>query len=372
MESFRFDVPQPVLDDLTDRLTRTRWAAPLPGPDWQRGVPPAYLADLAAYWADGYDWRTAEAELNTHPQFLTSIDGQPIHFLHVPSPHPDALPLLLVHGWPGSVVEFLDVIDPLTDPDDPADAFSLVVPSLPGFGPSSPLAGAGWNIDRIASAFATLMRTLGYDRYGAQGGDFGAVITPALGRLDAEHVVGVHVNAATGGFMPTRPLDPDDSFSDVEKERLERLRYYHREGNGYFKQQGTRPQTLAYGLTDSPAGQLAWIVEKFYEWSHGDGVPVDRDRLLTNVMLYWLTGTAGSSANLYYEVLHSRGLRVTGRSPVPTGVAVFAEDMAIRRYAEAANTVVRWTDFDTGGHFAALEVPGLLVEDVREFFRGLR
>ncbi|SHN43513.1 epoxide hydrolase family protein [Cryptosporangium aurantiacum] len=373
MEPYRIEIPQPVLDDLADRLARTRWTTPLPGPDWQRGVPVDYLRDLAAYWADGYDWRAHEAELNRHPQFVTEIDGQRLHFLHVRSPHENALPLLLSHGWPGSVVEFLDVIGPLTEPSDPADAFHLIIPSLPGFGPSGPVREPGWGVERIAAAFAELMRLLGYDRYGAQGGDFGAVITPALGRLDAAHVVGVHVNAATGGFMAPGLVEPDDSFSAVEKERLERVRYYRREGNGYFKQQGTRPQTLAYGLSDSPVGQLAWIVEKFYEWTHGEGVPVDRDRLLTNVMLYWLTDTAGSSANLYYEILHSRGLRPgSGRSPVPTGVAVFAEDMAIRRYAEAANTIVHWTDFPTGGHFAALETPDLLVGDVRKFFRALR
>ncbi|MFG1922219.1 epoxide hydrolase family protein [Cryptosporangium sp. NPDC048952] len=365
IDRFRIDVAQADLDDLTDRLTRTRWTQSLPGPDWQRGVPVDYLRELAGYWAHGYDWRAAEAELNAHPQYTTVIDGQRVHFLHVRSADPDAVALLLLHGWPGSVVEFLDVIAPLS-----AD-FHLVIPSLPGFGFSAPLAGDGWGIDRIADASAELMARLGYPRYGVQGGDFGAVIAPAMGRRHPDAVIGVHVNAATGGFMAPGRVEPDDSFSAAEKQRLALSRYYRREGNGYFKQQGTKPLTLAYGLHDSPVGQLAWVVEKFFEWTHGDAIPVDRDRLLTNVTLYWLTGTAGSSANLYYEVLHTRGMRPTGKSPVPTGVAVFAEDMAIRRYAEPLNTIVHWTDFDTGGHFAALEVPDLLVADVREFFGKL-
>ncbi|GAA0232382.1 epoxide hydrolase family protein [Cryptosporangium japonicum] len=362
---FRIDVPGTDLDDLSDRLARTRWTPSLPGPGWQRGVPVDYLRHLAGYWAHGYDWRAAEAELNTHPQYTTDIDGQRLHFLHVRSPRADALPLLLVHGWPGSVVEFLDVLGPLRED------FHLVVPSLPGFGFSGPLSGPGWGIERIADAFADLMGRLGYPRYGVQGGDFGAVIAPALGRRHPGNVAGVHVNAATAGFMAPGRVEPDDSFTAPERARLALSRRYRREGNGYFTQQATRPQTLAYGLHDSPVGQLAWIVEKFYEWTHGEGIPVDRERLLTNVMVYWLTGTAGSSANLYYEVLHTAGSHPAEKSPVPTGVAVFAEDMAIRRFAEQRNTITHWTDFDTGGHFAALEVPDLLVADIRAFFSTL-
>ena len=363
---YRLDIPQTALDDLADRLARTRWSAPLPGPDWQRGVPVDYLQDLARYWASGYDWRKHEAELNEYPQFTTEIDGQNVHFLHVRSPHPDALPLVLSHGWPGSVVEFLNVIGALTDPADPADAFHLVIPSIPGFGLSGPVGEEGWDSRRIAGAFAELMHRLGYVRYGAQGGDFGAFISPDLGRVAPDHVVGVHVNAATVGFIPFGKVDPD-GFTALEQARLARLNAFSSEGNGYFQIQATRPQTLAHGLADSPVGQLAWIVEKFHEWSH-EGF--DRDRMLTNVMLYWLTGTAGSSANLYYESMHSGNWPT--RSSVPTGVAVFAEDVAIRRYAEETNTIVHWSDFETGGHFAAMETPDLLVEDVRRFFRGLR
>jgi len=385
---YRIDVPQTDLEDLAERLGRTRWGQPIPGDGWERGVPVAYLKDLARHWAETYDWRREEERLNAYPQFLVEIDGQRLHFLHVRSPEPHALPLVLVHGWPGSIVEFLDVIGPLTDPGahggDPADAFDLVVPSLPGFGFSTPLHGAGWDSHRIAAAFAELMRSLGYERYGAQGGDFGAFVAPDLGRVDPDRVVGVHVNAASVGFIPFGELDPSEEaeLTGAERARLDRMRRYLGEGNGYFQIQATRPQTLAHALIDSPVGQLAWIVEKFKEWtqggavlagSAGGGLPedaVDRDRLLTNVMLYWLTGSAGSAANLYYETMHSSNWPTP--SAVPTGVAVFAEDVAIRRYAEQTNRIVHWSEFDRGGHFAALEAPDLFVDDVRTFFRSLR
>jgi len=378
---FRVEVPQADLDDLHQRLARTRWPDELPGVGWSRGVPLGYLQDLAGYWADGYDWRTHEAALNQHPQFTTTIDGTAIHFLHVRSPQPDALPLILTHGWPGSVVEFLDVIGPLSNPrahgGDPADAFHLVIPSMPGYGCSGPTHQAGWTTDRVATAWAELMARLGYDRYGAQGGDWGAFVSPELGRIDPDHVVGVHINAATVGFIPFGPVDPAElaTFTDAEKTRLERLNRFLSDMNGYFQIQATRPQTLAYGLTDSPVGQLAWIVEKFKEWTDSSAeLPedaVDRDHLLTNVMLYWLTGTANSSARMYYENMHAASW---GKQPstTPTGVAVFAEDVAIRRYAEQGNNIVHWSEFDRGGHFAAMEAPDLLVGDVREFFRGLR
>jgi epoxide hydrolase len=378
---FRIDIPQADLDDLRDRLHRTRWPDELPGLGWTRGVPLGYLKELAAYWADGYDWRKQEDRLNEFPQFTTTIDGANVHFLHVRSPEPDALALILTHGWPGSVVEFLNLIGPLTDPrahgGDPADAFHLVIPSIPGYGFSGPTREPGWTTGRVAKAWAQLMARLGYRRYGAQGGDWGAFVSPELGRVDPDHVVGVHVNAGTFGFIPFGPVDPQElaSFTDAEKARLERLNTSTAgPGNGYFEVQATRPQTLAYALTDSPVGQLAWIVEKFKEWTHAAEVPedaVDRDQLLTNVMLYWLTGTANSSARLYYENTHAG---FSGQQPgtMPTGVAVFAEDHAIRRYAERANHIVHWTEFDRGGHFAAMEAPDLVVGDVCAFFRGVR
>ena len=376
---YRIDVPQADLDDLADRLRRTRWAGQLPGAGWGRGVTVDYLRDLAGYWADGYDWRAQERALNAYPQFTTEIDGQNVHFLHVRSAEPDATPLILVHGWPGSIVEFLDVIGPLTDPrahgGDPADACHVVVPSMPGFGFSGPVGESGWDSRRIAAAFDALMVRLGYPRYAAQGGDFGALVCPDLGRIAPERVIGVHVNAATVGFIPFGELGEDEraSLTDLERERAARLAEFLAEGNGYFQIQATRPQTMAYGLTDSPVAQLAWIMDKFHEWTDGDGLPedaVDRDRLLTNVMLYWLTGTAGSAANMYYELMHSS----SGPTPsgVPTGVAVFAKDVAIRRYAEGLNRIVHWSDFERGGHFAALEVPDVLVDDVRTFLRALR
>jgi pimeloyl-ACP methyl ester carboxylesterase len=375
VKPFRIEVPQADLDDLRDRLARTRWPDELPGVGWDLGVPMFYLKDLAAYWQDGYDWRTHEAELNAHPQFTTAVDGQRIHFLHVRSPEPGARPLVLTHGWPGSVVEMLDVIGPLTDPaahgGDPADAFHVVVPSLPGYGFSGPTAERGWDVPRIAGAFLTVMDRLGYDRFGAQGGDWGSPVSRQLGLAAPDRVIGVHLN-----MLITIPSgDPDEAAALTADDygRLARLGHYDAQLGGYMKLQSTRPQTLAYALTDSPVGQLAWIVEKFKEWTDSDTVPEDavtRDRILTNVMLYWLTGTAGSSARLYFESGATFADRT--RLEVPTGVAVFPRDIAppVRRLAERDNNIVHWTEMDRGGHFAALEQPGLLVDDVRAFFRG--
>ncbi|MGH2662495.1 MAG: epoxide hydrolase family protein [Actinomycetota bacterium] len=379
ISSFRIDIPDADLADLRDRLARTRWPDELADVGWSRGVPVDYLKGLAEYWRTAYDWRKQEATLNELPQFTTTIDGANVHFLHVRSPEANALPLVLTHGWPGSFVEFVEVIGPLSDPGshggDPADAFDLVIPSIPGFGFSGPTRDAGWTANRVARAWAELMSRLGYERYGAQGGDWGAMVSPELGRVDPDHVVGVHVNAATVGFIPMGP-SPDEvaSLTDAEKVRLDRLNNYLSQMTGYFQIQSTRPQTLAYGLNDSPVGQLAWIVEKFKEWTHDAEVPedaVDRDHMLTNVMLYWLTGTAGSSAQIYYEGMHS-GSWGAEPGPTPTGVANFAEDVAIRRYSEQGNNIVHWSEFDRGGHFAAMEAPDLLVGDVREFFRKLR
>ncbi len=381
VQPFRVDIPDADLDDLRDRLARTRWPDELPGAGWAYGVPLGYLKELAEYWRSGYDWRAQEARLNQFPQFVTTVDGARVHFLHVPSPRREALPLVITHGWPGSIAEFLDVIGPLSDPGahggDPADAFHLVLPSIPGYGLSGPTHDTGWTTGRVAKAWAELMRRLGYQRYGAQGGDWGAFVSPELGRADPDRVVGVHVNAATFGFIPFGEVGPEElaTFTDAEKVRLERLNRFLSDGNAYFQVQATRPQTLAYALTDSPVGQLAWNAEKFKEWTHpSEDLPeraVDRDQLLTNAMLYWLTGTAGSSARLYYENLHAASW---GQPPatIPTGVAVFAEDVAIRRYAERANNIVHWSEFDRGGHFAAMEAPDLFVQDVRAFFRALR
>jgi pimeloyl-ACP methyl ester carboxylesterase len=377
IKPFRIDIPQADLDDLNRRLDATRWPDELPGVDWRHGVPRAYLKELTTHWRDTYDWRAHEKQLNDLSQFTTQIDGQNIHFVHIKSPEPDATPLVLTHGWPGTFLDFLDVIGPLSDPrahdGDPADAFHLVIPSLPGFGFSGPTTETGWHTTRIARAWAELMHRLGYDRYGAQGGDMGALISPDLGRVDAEHLIGIHVNAATAGFIPFSPPN-EDELTDIEKARWARQELFMNDGNAYFQLQASRPQTLAYALTDSPAGQLAWIIEKFKEWTHPvETLPdqiIDRDHLLTNATIYWLTRTAGSAARIYYENMHSG--QWPYRTDVPTGVAAFAEDIPIRQYAEQTNTITHWTDFTTGGHFAALETPDLLVTDMRQFFRALR
>ncbi|MGW0423541.1 epoxide hydrolase family protein [Streptomyces sp. NPDC003015] len=369
---FRIDIPQAQLDDLHTRLDLTRWPDELPDADWEYGASLPYVRELAAYWRGAYDWRKHEAALNELPQFVTGIDGAQVHFLHIRSSRPDALPLILTHGWPGSVVEFLGVIGSLSED------FHLVIPSIPGFGFSGPTRAKGWNVNRVARAWAELMRRLGYERYGAQGGDLGALISPALARVAPESVVGVHVNAASVGFIPLGPVDEEarEGLTDRERRSLTSIAEFTTDGFGYNALQSTRPQTLSYALTDSPVGQLAWIMEKFQAWTHSSAAlpedAIDRDTLLTIVMLYWLTGTAGSAARMYYENSHVPDWFPTASSQVPTAVANFGEDVAIRRWAEQVNTVVRWTEFDRGGHFAALEVPELLAGDIREFFGSLR
>jgi epoxide hydrolase len=377
---FRIDIPQTDLDDLRARLARTRWPDELPGVGWARGVPLGYLKELTAHWTGGFDWRAQEARLNQFPQHTTTIDGQPIHFLHVRSPEPDALPLLVTHGYPSSVAEFLEIIGPLTDPrahgGDPADAFHVVAPSLPGFGFSTPLQQAGWESSRTAKAWVELMGRLGYTRYGAHGGDIGAGISGDLSGLDPERVVGAHVNTdptalALLDFLPTEL----DGLSEEEAASHQRLRQYGQDGKGYLQIQGTRPQSLAYGLTDSPAGQLAWIVEKFQEWTDpAKQLPdqaVNRDQLLTNISLYWFTRSGASAAQFIYEAAHAA--RAWGApSPAPTGMAVFGEGSLLRRALDPDHKVEHWSEFDRGGHFPAMEVPDLLVGDIRAFFRRLR
>ena len=375
LRPFRIDIPQAQLDDLASRLAGTRWPDELPGVGWSRGVPVAYLREVADYWRTGYDWRAHEAAINRYPQHLATIDGQTLHLLHVRSPEPEATPLMLLHGWPGSVADFLDVIGPLTDPrshgGDPADAFHLIIPSLPGFGFSTPLAGPGMNATRIAGLLTTLMTRLGYGRYGVHGYDWGAWIAPGVGRQDPERVIGVHVTA-----LVTVPAGADgelDGLSDADRRRWQRMQT----GNdGYFHCNSKRPQTVGYALTDSPAGQLAWIVEKFKEETDPpEALPetsIDRDRILTDVSIYWLTGTAASSAQVYYEEVSAGGGPTAGRwASVPTGVLVSRHDNTIRPWAERDHTIVHWTELDRGGHFLAMEAPALLVDDIRTFFRNL-
>lgn len=374
---FTIDIPEADLEDLRRRIATTRWPDELAGAGWYLGIPRDYLRELAEYWRTSYDWRAQERRINEFPQFTTVIDGQRIHFLHVRSPEPDALPLLMTHGWPGSIVEFLEIIGPLTDPTkygaSSLPAFHLVVPAIPGFGFSGPTTEPGWDTSRVAKAWAVLMARLGYDRYGVQGGDWGSVISRELGATEPDHVVGVHLNM----LLSPAPRDAAalSELTEDEIERLGDLRRFNDEMAGYQKLQGTRPQTLSYALTDSPVGQLGWIVEKFKEWTDSERVPedaVDRDQMLTNVMFYWLTGTAGSSARIYYEV--RRGRTKPEPSSTPTGVAVFPKEIArpVRRLAEKSNNIVHWSEFDAGGHFAAMEQPDLLVGDIREFFLGRR
>ena len=380
---FRVEIPQADLDDLHDRLARTRWPDELPGVGWSRGVPLGYLQELAGYWRDGYDWRGQEARLNQLPQFITEIDGQRIHFLHVRSPEPDALPLIVTHGYPGSVVEFLDLVGPLTDPrahgGDPADAFHLVVPSLPGYGFSTPVREPGWAMGRTSRAWVELMARLGYDRYGGQGGDIGAGVTGMLANLDPGHVVGVHLNsdplAVAAVALPPGDEADKAAVTDAHRASLEWMRRFQADGLGYLELQRTRPQTVAYALTDSPVGQLAWIVEKFKEWTDpAADLPedaVDRDQLLTNVSIYWFTGTGASAARFIYEAAHAD--RDWGaQSPAPTGMAVFAADNLLGHVLNGDGHVEHWSEFESGGHFPAMEAPEALVDDVRTFFRKLR
>ncbi|WP_405135357.1 epoxide hydrolase family protein [Nocardia sp. NBC_01388] len=371
---FRVEISQDRLRDLRRRLSETRWPAQVSGVGWARGVPVEYLRDLAHYWAQRFDWLAWEKRLNSYPQYTTVIDGTRIHFLHIRSHRSGATPLLMLHGWPSSVLEFLEVIEPLTDPEDGGPAFDLIIPSHPNFGFSGPAPDPGWDSPRIALAYAELMRRLGYPRYGVQGGDFGAFIGPDLGRLDADRVIGVHVNAATWGFIPhgQLPADAAATLTEPEREKLTLIGEFLSEGGGYYQIQGTRPHTLAFALNDSPAGQLAWIVEKFHAWTGAAGTledRLDRDHMLAGISIYWFTETGGSSAQLYYESLHSPNQPTHSR--VPTAVANFAGDMAIRRFAEQLNTIVRWTEFDTGGHFAAMQTPDLLTADIRSFFTDL-
>ena len=371
---FRFEVGDDALDDLRDRLDRTRWPEAETVDDWSQGVPLDYLRELCRYWAHGYDWRARQARIDAFPQFRTEIDGLGIHFLHVRSPHPGALPLVITHGWPGSIVEFLDVIGPFTDPPahggDASDAFHVVCPSLPGYGFSDRPTETGWGVHRTAQAWATLMARLGYERYGAQGGDWGAMVTSSIGWHDVEHLAGVHLN------MPL--VIPDTSMGSptpAEEAALESIAHYGHWEAGYSKQQSTRPQTLGYGLADSPAAQCAWIVEKFFAWTDCGGHPegaLTRDQMLDDVMLYWLTDTGASSARLYWESFDDVDFTPL---EVPVGCSIFPKEIfrTSRRWAEGRFRDLRWfNELDRGGHFAAFEQPELFVEELRSFFRLVR
>jgi pimeloyl-ACP methyl ester carboxylesterase len=377
IERFQIAVDDSVLADLHGRLERTRLPDQIPGTDWEYGMPIDYLRQLIDYWRDGYDWRSQEARLNEFEHFHTSIDEQSIHFIHARSAHADALPLLITHGWPGSVVEFLDVLPRLTDPEAfggrAEDAFHVIAPSLPGYGFSEPPRSPGWDEKRIAHAFVELMSRLGYPRYGAQGGDWGAQVTSRIGTLDQEHCVGIHLNMALGS-----PVTDGSPLTEGEQMDLAAMKQFVSEESGYANEQGTKPQTLGVALNDSPAGQLAWIVEKFRAWSDCDGHPENcftRDQLITNVMLYWVTQTSASSARLYWESRHAEAAtRKLAFVPVPTGVARYPKEILRwpRSWIENQYNVVHWAEMDRGGHFPAMEQPELFAQDLRSFFQSVR
>ncbi|MCX4970524.1 epoxide hydrolase [Streptomyces sp. NBC_00654] len=362
-------IPDAQLADLRHRLASARWPEAETVGDWSQGMPLTYAKDLAAYWAQRYDWRAAEARLNAVPQFRTDIDGLGIHFLHARSPHPRALPLLVSHGWPGSVVEFLDIVDPLTDPPDPADAFHVVCPSLPGYGFSGKPSDSGWPVDRVAGAWATLMGRLGYDRYGAHGVDWGSFVTAAMAETDTGNLAGIHLT------MPfARPPKEQVALDERDLAGLAAMKEFQQQEGGYSVVQSTRPQTLGYALSDSPVGQLAWMAEKYWAWSDHDGdldKVIPRDRLLDAVSVSWFRSTAASSARIYWE---SQNKLALGPVRVPAAVSNFPKDGRMPRpWIEHRFTDLRrWTDHPVGGHFPALEQPDALVGELRAFFRTLR
>jgi epoxide hydrolase len=359
---FRVEIPQADLDDLDGRLDRVRWPDELPGVGWDLGIPLDRVRELATYWREKFDWRAQEAALNDYPQYTTEIDGQNVHFLHVRSANPEALPLVLTHGWPGSVLEFLDVIEPLS-----AD-FHLVIPSIPGFGFSGPTQSKGWDIHRIARAWAVLMERLGYQRYGAHGGDWGSGISRALGAVAPERVVGVHLTYLVTPPPPSGQPGGELALSSGDQARLAKVKQLQARQPAYQALHATRPQTISYALTDSPVGLLAWIAEKFTEWADPRSA-ITLDQILADVSIYWFTATAGSSARLANE-----SLRGKVPCPVPVGVVVLPYDIlqSVRPLAEQDYDIAHWTEFDRGGHFSGLEVPDLLAADIRDFFRKLQ
>jgi epoxide hydrolase len=376
---FAIHVADADLADLKARLARARLPDEIPGSDWTYGTSRAYLESLVRYWRDRFDWRAQERALNRFEQFTTTIDGLKIHFIHRRSKQPNALPLLVTHGWPGSIVEFTKVIEPLTDPlahgGRADDAFDIVAPSLPGFGFSDKPRERGFDPTRMAAIEATLMARLGYGRYGVQGGDWGSIVGTRIALNDAPHVAGLHLNMCRTG--PPPGASPTDGLTAAELDRVKRVEAWQNEETGYQRIQGTKPQTLGYALNDSPVGLAAWIVEKFRSWCDCDGNPekiFSKDELLTNITLYWLTETATSSARIYYETTHAAPVPANRRIEVPTACADFPKEpiWSPRKWMEARYNITRWTEMPRGGHFAAFEQPRLFVDDVRAFFHDVR
>ena len=372
---FKIQISDDQLNDLKQRLTMTRWPEQETPKDWSQGIPLSYTKELADYWQSQYDWRVRERRLNEFPQFITRIDGLDIHFIHLRSPHPEAKPLIITHGWPGSIIEFLNVLRPLTDPTldggNSADAFHIVAPSLPGFGFSGKPTQPGWGVEKIADTWGALMRRLGYAEYFAQGGDWGSMITMAVATRDTDACQGIHIN------MPLADVSKIDmtDLTELEQSALGSMQHYQEWDSGYSKQQSTRPQTLGYALVDSPVGQLAWIMEKFFAWTDCHGHPenaLDKDQLLDNVMLYWLPANGASSARIYWE---SFGNRTTEEINIPVGCSIFPKEIfrLSRRWAETRfKNLVHWNLLDKGGHFAAFEQPEIFINEVRACFRQVR
>jgi epoxide hydrolase len=369
VRSSQVEIPQADVDDLMERLARVRWPNELPDADWAYGVPLGFLRELVDYWRTEFDWRAQEARLNAHPQFETTIDGQRVHFIHVRSPEPDALPLICTHGWPMSVFEYVDLIGPLTDPrahgGDAADAFDVVIPSIPGHAFSGPTTEAGWDTRRVARAWAELMHGLGYERYGAHGNDAGSMVSPEVGRLAPDRVVGVHVTQ-----LFSFPSGDPAEFADMSEEDMAAMKFLEEfSGSGglaYNQYQSAQPQTISYALQDSPAGWLAWVCQLFRQWG-------DRDYVLANASAYWLTNTIGSSIHRYYDDAHAEAAPAEPTTS-PTGVAIFAQDFqSIRRFADRDHAnIVSWNRYDRGSHFAPHDASDLLLDDLRQFFRDLR
>ncbi len=374
VEPFTVAIPEPVIDDLRRRLRQTRWPDQLPGTGWELGTDLDYLRDLCDYWAALFDWDAAQARLNAWPQVVTTIDGQTVHAIHARADRSDALPLLVLHGWPGSVAEMLGIIEPLRNPPEPGDAFHVVCASLPGFGFSGPTRERGWNVRRIAAAMVELMGRLGYERFAALGGDWGATTSNYMALEHPDHLVGIYLTMAAAGPPPGAD---GSELSDAEREWVAKSAAFFAEEAGYLQMQGTRPQTLAYALTDSPAGLAGWMVEKFRAWSDCDGdleSAIGRDQLLTNISVYWVTGTANSASRIYLEAMRAGEFQpIAARIEVPTACAIFPKETvrAPRAWAEHAWNLQRWTEMPKGGHFAPIEVPDLLVADVRAFYRDV-
>lgn len=375
IEPFKIDIPDSALEELKQRLALTRWPDTETVEDWSQGTPLSYMKEVVDYWQTGYDWRKVEAELNALPQYKATVQGLPIYFIHIRSPEPTARPLIMTHGWPGSVLEFMKVLGPLTDPKAHGgaaeDAFHVVCPALPGYGFSGKPQTAGWGVEKIADAWSELMVGLGYERYFAQGGDWGAIVTQTIALRDTTHCAAIHTN------MPivTPPADMMDDLTEKEQKALQGMQFYQQHDSGYSKQQSTRPQTVGYGLVDSPVGQAAWILEKFYQWMDCDGHPenvVSRDELLDNVMMYWLTGSGASSARLYWESFG--GSRNDDPVTIPAGISQFPKEIfgTSKRWAETRfKNLVHYNELPKGGHFAAFEQPALFVGEVRTALRGI-